>query len=83
MQTSYAIACRQFRVFDSVGDHIELTEEERRRMLLLSADEYWAWSRVSQGAPLPAQPDLPVMLLRLGTATHRLAMLTEQRGALA
>ncbi|MGA9868932.1 MAG: hypothetical protein WBQ75_21090 [Acetobacteraceae bacterium] len=83
MQTGHAIAHDQFRVFAGIGDHIKLTDEERRRMLLLSADEYSAWSRVPQGAPLPAQPDLPVMLLRLGTATHRLAMLAEQRGALA
>ncbi|MEO9191837.1 MAG: hypothetical protein ABI224_17800 [Acetobacteraceae bacterium] len=83
MHTDHAIAREQFRVFDGIGDRIELTEEERRRILLLLADEYSAWSRVPRGAPLPAQPDLPVMLLRLGTAAHRLAMMAERRGAFA
>jgi len=78
---SQAIARDQFRVFDRIGDRIELTEEERRRVLLLSADEYSAWSLVPRGAPLPARPDLSVMLRRLGAATHRLAMVAERRGA--
>ena len=78
---AHAIARAQFRIFDGIGDRIALTEEERRRVLLLSPEEWSAWSRVPEGGPVPTQPVLPVMLRRLGSAAHRLAIVAERRGA--
>ncbi len=77
---AHVIAREQFRVFDGIGDRIAMTGEARRRVLLLSPQEWSAWSRVPHGGPLPAQPDLPLMLRRLGAATYRLAVVAERRG---
>ncbi len=82
-QVADDIARRQFRVFDGIGDRIAMSAEDRRRILLLSPEEWSAWSRVPNGGPLPARPGLPLMLQRLGAATHRLAVVAERRGAAA
>jgi hypothetical protein len=52
-------------------------------VLLLSAKEWSDWSDFVQDGPLPAQPQLPVMLRRLGSASHRLAVLADRRGTRA
>jgi hypothetical protein len=81
--TVHDITRSQFRVFDGIGDRIAMTEEDRRRVLLLSPAEWSEWSRVPHGGPLPLEPGLPIMLRRLGAATHRLAVVAERRGATA
>ena len=48
--------------------------------LLLSEQEWSDWSDFCQDGPLPAQPQLPVMLRRLGSASHRLAVMAERLG---
>lgn len=78
MQTTYAIARDQIRIFDDYGDRIALSEDERRRLLLLSEPEWSAWNRVPRGGDVPSEPPLPVMLRRLGAASHRLAVLAER-----
>jgi hypothetical protein len=75
------IAREQFRMFDGIGDRIALTDDDRRRVLLLSDKEWSDWSRVPQGGELPRHPEVAVILLRLGTAAHRLAVMEERRGA--
>jgi hypothetical protein len=75
------IAREQFRMFDGIGDRIALTDEDRRRVLLLSDEEWSAWSRVPHGGALPKHPEVSVILLRLGAAAHRLAVVAERRGA--
>jgi len=75
------LARSQFRMFSEIGEQMELTADDQRRVLLLSDREWSAWSdfRHDDG-PLPAQPQLPVMLRRLGSASHRLSMVAERRG---
>jgi hypothetical protein len=75
------IARDQFQVFSSIGDEMQLTRDDQRRVLLLS-DQQWAdWSDFLQDGPLPAEPQLPVMLRRLGSASHRLAALADRRAS--
>jgi hypothetical protein len=77
------IARDQFLVFSSIGDEMQLTGDDQRRVLLLS-DKQWAdWSDFLQDGPLPAEPQLPVMLRRLGSASHRLAVLADRRASVS
>jgi hypothetical protein len=79
--TTDKIARDQFQVFSKIGDEMQLTDDAQRRVLLLS-DKQWAdWSDFLQDGPLPAEPQLPVMLRRLGSASHRLAVLADRRAS--
>jgi hypothetical protein len=71
------LARSQFQVFSDLGAQMHLSEDEQRRALLLSEQEWSEWSDFCQDGPLPAAPQLPVMLLRLGNASHRLAVMAE------
>jgi hypothetical protein len=62
---------------------MRFSEDDRRRALLLSEQEWSAWSEFLDDGPLPAQPQLPVMLRRLGSASHRLAVMADGTGAQA
>jgi hypothetical protein len=73
------IARDQFQVFSQLGDEMRLSMDDKRRVLLLSDQEWSSWSEFCQDGPLPAAPQLPVMLRRLGNAAHRLAVLAEHR----
>jgi hypothetical protein len=75
-----ALARSQFRVFSSLGEQLRLTEDARRRVLLLSQQEWAHWTDFLDDGPLPAQPQAPVMLRRLGSASYRLAMMAERQG---
>jgi hypothetical protein len=74
------LARSQFEVFSQIGEEMRLSEEEQRRVLLLSEQEWADWADFLQDGPLPAQPQLPVMLQRLGNASHRLAVIAERQG---
>jgi hypothetical protein len=74
------LARSQFQVFNEIGTEMRLSEDERRRVLLLSEQEWADWADFRQDGPLPAQPHLPVMLQRLGSASHRLAVMAERQG---
>jgi len=76
------IAREQFRMFDSIAERAALADEDRRRLLLLSEQQWLAWSRVPQGGELPRHPEVAVVLLRLGAAAHRLVVTSEERGAI-
>jgi hypothetical protein len=74
------LARSQFQVFSQLGEHMQLSEDDQRRVLLLSEQEWSNWSDFLQDGPLPAQPQLPVMLRRLGSASHRLAVMADRLG---
>jgi hypothetical protein len=78
------LARSQFQMFSEIGEEMRLSDDDQRRVLLLSDDEWSAWADFRHdGGPLPAQPQLPVMLRRLGSASHRLSVLAERRGGRA
>jgi hypothetical protein len=72
------LARSQFQLFSEIGEQMQLSDDDRRRVLLLSENEWTQWSDFCQDGPLPAQPQLPVMLRRLGSASHRLATLADR-----
>jgi hypothetical protein len=77
------LARSQFQMFSQLGEEMRLSKEDQRRVLLLSPQEWADWSEFIEDGVLPAQPQLPVMLRRLGNASHRLAALADRRGAQA
>ncbi len=76
------LARDQFQMFSDMGEQMRLSEDDQRLMLELSEEEWADWSDFRHDGPLPAQPRLPEMLLRLGTASHRLAVVAERTTAL-
>jgi hypothetical protein len=76
--TTDQLARDQFQVFSDLGSEMCLSDDEQRRVLLLSDQEWDEWADFRQDGPLPAAPKLPVMLRRLGSASHRLALLAER-----
>ena len=73
-----SLARSQFQLFSEIGEQMHLSDDDRRRVLLLSEQEWAQWADFCQDeGPLPAQPQLPVMLRRLGSASHRLATLAD------
>jgi hypothetical protein len=71
------LARSQFQMFSRLGEEMHLSDDAQRRVLHLSQQEWSSWSDFLQDGPLPAQPQLPVMLQRLGSASHRLAVMAE------
>jgi hypothetical protein len=67
-------------MFDRIGNEAALTDEDRRRLLRLSPQQWLAWSGLRAGGAVPVLPALPVMLRRLGAASHRLAVAAERKG---
>jgi hypothetical protein len=76
-QTIDHVARREFRSFIEVSDAIRLSEEDRRQALRLSEREWADWTGLLAEGPLPAEPVLPDMLMRLGTASYSLSMIGE------
>jgi hypothetical protein len=76
------LARDQFQVFSQLGEQMRLSKDDQRRVLLLSEKEWSQWSDFIDAGPLPSQPNLPVMLRRLGSASHRLAVLADRRGGI-
>jgi hypothetical protein len=77
-----ALVRDQFHIFDRAGSEIAVGDDIRRRILLLSRSEWSEWMTLRNGGPVPAEPALPVMLCRLGAATHRLTRVAERRRVL-
>jgi hypothetical protein len=77
------LAKSQFRIYAELGDQMRIDSEDRRRVLLLNQREWSDWEDFLDAGPLPAEPPLPVMLRRLGRASHHLAVLAERHGATA
>ena len=79
-QSSAASLVRnQFRQLHIVGTQVKLDEERQRRLLLVSQSDWRDWSVFLRDGPLPARPEVTVMLRRLGAATYRLAALAERQ----
>jgi hypothetical protein len=72
------LARSQFQMFSELGEQVRLSEEDQRDALMLSEQEWAEWSDFRQDGPLPAQPQFPVMLQRLASASHRLAVMADQ-----
>jgi hypothetical protein len=68
----------QFHIFDRASSEIAAGDDVQRRILLLSRPEWSEWMSLRYGGPVPAEPALPVMLRRLGAATHRLTRMAER-----
>jgi hypothetical protein len=81
--TTDKLARSQLRIYRELGESMRIDEEDCRRVLLLGQREWTDWADFLNEGPLPADPPLPVMLQRLGRATHRLAVLAERQGASA
>jgi hypothetical protein len=77
------LARNQFQMFSEIGEQMRLSEDDQRRALLLSEQEWSEWADFRHDGPLPAAPQLPVMLRRLGSASHRLALMAEHSPAQA
>jgi hypothetical protein len=77
--TTDTLARDQFQVFSQLGEQMALSPDDQRRALLLSEEEWANWSDFVLDGPLPAEPQLPVMLIRLGRASHQLAVLTDRQ----
>jgi hypothetical protein len=73
------LARSQFQMFRELGEQMQLSRDDQRRVLRLSEHEWSDWSDFVLEGPLPGQPQLPVMLRRLGRASHRLVVLAEHR----
>ena len=77
------LARSQWRLYAGLGDQMQIDAEERRRMLLLDRRQWSDWEDFRSDGPLPAEPPLPVMLRRLGCASHDLALLAERQDVAA
>lgn len=75
-----ALARTQFRSFEQLCSEIALTDEEQRQALQLSAAGWESWRQARDGGEISAS-DLSVMLLRMGSAAHRLSVFAERRRA--
>ena len=70
-----AVARRQFDAFNEVGREVRLSVEHQRRILFMSPQEWSAWAAfLADDGALPAQPAVPVVLLRLANASYRLTV---------
>ncbi|MGA3401957.1 MAG: hypothetical protein ABSC95_22310 [Acetobacteraceae bacterium] len=79
-QTAAASLLRdQFRQLHIVGTQVNLDDDRQRRLLLVTKADWTDWSMFLQDGPLPARPEVPVMLRRLGATTYRLATLAERQ----
>ena len=77
-----ALTRRQFDAFNEVGRAARISGEDRRRILLMSPREWSDWQAfLTDDGVLPAQPAVPVVLLRLATASYRLAVRGDRVGA--
>lgn len=82
-ETTDTLARSQFRIYRDLGQSMQIDSDDCRRVLLLDQQAWTDWAEFLNEGPLPAEPPLPVMLQRLGRATHRLAVLAERHGARA
>jgi hypothetical protein len=72
---SHALARRQFEAFNELGRVARLRDEDRRRLLWMSVEEWSAWAEFQGGdGAAPPQPPMPAVLLRLASASYRLAV---------
>lgn len=73
-----AVLRAQLNVLDTISRILNLDRERQRRVLLIDRRDWIPWSKFFLGGPLPANPEVSVMLRRLGIATYRLASLADR-----
>ena len=59
------LARSQFQVFSDIGAQMRLSDDDQRRVLLMSEQEWAEWSDFRRDGPLPAQPAQHHRKLRL------------------
>lgn len=64
----------QLAMFHALSDQIRLSHADRRRSLNLDDHAWLAWTDFLSNGPLPAQPQPPEMLRRLGEIAFNLSM---------
>jgi hypothetical protein len=69
----------QFVVFETLSDQVNLTADDRRQALGLTEADWQAWTDFLAEGPLPAQPPVPEMILRLGQAAYAASVMAEMR----
>ena len=72
-QATGSLARAQLALFHGLGDTIGLTADDRCRALGLAPRTWAAWTDFLAEGPLPAEPALPDMLLRLGETNFHLS----------
>jgi hypothetical protein len=77
-QTTDTLIRAQLAMFHALGDQIGLTRDDRRRVLRMDDPTWAAWAELLSDGPLPAEPPLPEMLRRLGTAAIHLSIEAER-----
>jgi len=73
------LARRQFEAFNELGRAVEMTDDDRRRLLGMSPMEWSVWETfMSDGGPPPSAQEFQAVLLRVANASYRLAVRVEQ-----
>ncbi len=73
-----ALTRAQLAMVRALGDDIGLTADEQRAALGLAAQQWQAWNDFLTNGPLPADPALPDMMLRLARTAFRLSLQAER-----
>ncbi len=73
----------QLAIFHALSDQINMTEDDRRRALNLDDATWRAWMGFRFDGPLPPEPPLPDMLLRLGATAFNLSVVAEGRSRIS
>lgn len=76
-QTTDHLTRAQLAIFRSLGEAISLTEDDQRRALDLDDRTWRAWTRFLSNGPIPTEPPLPEMLMRLGETAFYLSIVAE------
>lgn len=71
----------QFALFQAVSDDVHLTYSDRRQALGLTEHDWALWNEFLNDGPLPSEPALPEMILRLGQASYTASVMAELRRA--
>ncbi len=74
-QAADAVTRAQLVMFHVLSDQINLTPDDRRRALDLDDRTWAAWAEFLKNGPRPAEPPLPVMLIRVGKTAFNLSMI--------
>ncbi|HEY8288839.1 MAG TPA: hypothetical protein VIG49_06185 [Acetobacteraceae bacterium] len=63
----------QFGLFHGLSRIMRLEPAQQRWLLRLTPEQWNGWLQFSQDGTRPAEPPVPVLLMRIGSAAHRLA----------
>ncbi|HXT78489.1 MAG TPA: hypothetical protein VN702_02910 [Acetobacteraceae bacterium] len=63
----------QLAVFQGLSRTLRLDTGEQRRLLHMTPEQWSDWLRFFQSGSRPTEPPVPDLLMRIGSAAHRLA----------